>query len=295
MEINDLKRKFLEHIEVGLGRSLKTIENYERALNVFIKQTEITSVEEITSDLIHDFRLWLNRQTGTDGSMKKNTQNNSYLVPIRVFLKYIHSQGFKSISPSDIVLAKVPQRMIDTLSSKEVGQLFEATKDEGLLNIRDKAILHFLFSTGLRVSEMVALSRYIDLSTGEITIRGKGDRVRTIFVSKEAHSAFKKYNDARVDTGDAMFVSKKGGRLTQRSIERIVVKHALRAGLSKKVTPHTLRHAFATDLLYNGADIRSVQELLGHSNISTTQIYTHITNKRLKDIHTKFHNQPGDE
>ena len=292
MEINDLKRKFLEHIEVGLGRSLKTIENYERALNVFIEQTEITSAKEITSDLIHDFRMWLNRQTGTSGKLKKNTQNNSYLVPLRVFLKYIHSQGFKSVSPSDIVLAKVPQRMIDTLSSKEIKQLFKSTDGDELFKLRDGAILHFLFSTGLRVSELVSLSRYIDLSSGEITIRGKGDRVRTVFISRQAQDAVRKYNNARLDTGEAMFVSKKGDRLTARSVERIVAKHSVHAGISKRVTPHTLRHAFATDLLYNGADIRSVQELLGHSNISTTQIYTHITNRRLKDIHAKFHNQP---
>ena len=185
--------------------------------------------------------------------------------------------------------------MIDTLTTNEIKALFSVISGSTLNDLRNKAIFYMLFSTGLRVSELTALDRYIDTSKGEISIRGKGSKVRTVFISDNANKYLKEYLNKRDDVSEAMFVSKnkkgKENRLTTRSIERIVKKTAISAGISKKVTPHTLRHAFATDLLQNGADIRSVQELLGHSNISTTQIYTHITNKRLQEVHSKFHNQ----
>ena len=185
--------------------------------------------------------------------------------------------------------------MIDTLTTNEIKALFSVISGNTLNELRNKAIFYMLFSTGLRVSELTALDRYIDTSKGEISIRGKGSKVRTVFISDDANKYLKGYLNKRDDVSEAMFVSKnkkgKENRLTSRSIERIVKKTAISAGISKKVTPHTLRHAFATDLLQNGADIRSVQELLGHSNISTTQIYTHITNKRLKEVHSKFHNK----
>ena len=295
MEIQNLKKRFLEYLEVGLGRSQKTVENYDRALCVFLKYSKIKKASEITQDLIHDFRLWLNRRPGTEGTLKKNTQNNSYLVPIRIFLKYINSQKIKTLAASDIDLAKTETRMIDTLTTNEIKALFSVISGNTLNDLRNKAIFYMLFSTGLRVSELTALDRYIDTSNGEISIRGKGSKVRTVFISDDANKYLKEYLNKRDDVSEAMFVSKntkgKESRLTSRSIERIVKKTAISAGISKKVTPHTLRHAFATDLLQNGADIRSVQELLGHSNISTTQIYTHITNKRLKEVHSKFHNQ----
>ena len=295
MEIQNLKKRFLEHLEVGLGRSQKTVENYDRALCVFFKYSKITKASEITQDLIHDFRLWLNRRPGTEGTLKKNTQNNSYLVPIRIFLKYVNSQKIKTLAASDIDLAKTETRMIDTLTTNEIKALFSVISGSTLNDLRNKAIFYMLFSTGLRVSELTALDRYIDTSKGEISIRGKGSKVRTVFISDNANKYLKEYLNKRDDVSEAMFVSKnkkgKENRLTTRSIERIVKKTAISAGISKKVTPHTLRHAFATDLLQNGADIRSVQELLGHSNISTTQIYTHITNKRLQEVHSKFHNQ----
>ena len=216
-------------------------------------------------------------------------------MPIRIFLKYINSQKIKTLAASDIDLAKTEARMIDTLTTNEIKTLFSVMSGNTINDLRNKAIFYMLFSTGLRVSELTALDRYIDTSKGEISIRGKGSKVRTVFISDDANKYLKEYLNKRDDVSEAMFVSKnkkgKENRLTTRSIERIVKKTAISAGISKKVTPHTLRHAFATDLLQNGADIRSVQELLGHSNISTTQIYTHVTNKRLKEVHSKFHNQ----
>ncbi len=305
--IKDLKQEFLEYIEIEKGRAVKTVENYDHYLKRFIDFAKIKTAEDITENAVRTYRLWLNRQSGgnnraTGDTLKKKTQNY-HLIALRAFLKYMAKRGIKTLSPEYIELAKVGERHLDLISSDELKQLMNAPlqdKDkDSLKSLRDKAILELLFSTGLRVSELCSLSRDIDLSADELSIRGKGEKIRVVFISPEAKTAIKRYLDKRTDIDDAMFVKsdgkeraeKEGLALTRRSIERIVKQYALKAGISKKVTPHVIRHCFATDLLSNGADLRSVQMLLGHANIGTTQIYTHITDNQLKKIHQQFHNK----
>ena len=288
MDINVAKREFLEHIEVGLGRSLKTVENYERYLNYFFKEAGIKKVKDITDDKVHKFRIKLNRQKGREETMKKSTQNY-YLIALRMFLKYLKTKDIDCLSPDRISLAKTPSRQIDVITTEELKRIFDSIDIKSSNGLRDNAIMNVLFTTGLRVSELISLQRNIDLKNTEITIRGKGDKVRVVFLKPETTKAIKDYLNSREDTSDALFVGKNKTRITARSVERIVEKYATAAGVSKKVTPHVLRHMFATILLQNGADIRSVQEMLGHSNIATTQVYTHITNKKLKETHEQFH------
>ena len=295
-------RQYLEYLEIERGRSLKTIENYERYLTRFLVSSGAKEPKDITDELIRSFRLWLNRQdagvcAGKRETLKKKTQNY-YLIAIRSFLKYLRKRGVESYAPEKIELAKVAERTIDLLSADDLQRLLDAPSGDSLNEFRDKAILELFFSTGLRLSELCALGRDIDISREEISVRGKGEKVRVVFVSDGAKNAINAYLKKRTDIDDALFVSdgkraRKDGsfRLTPRSIERMVKHYAAKAGIMNKVTPHILRHSFATDLLYNGADIRSVQMMLGHSNISTTQIYTHITDSQLKEVHKKFHNR----
>lgn len=296
-DIKKLKQEFLEYLEIEKGRSLKTVENYDRYLERFLVFTKITDPLKITDDKVREFRLWLNRQSsGVDkGTLKKQTQNY-YLIALRVFLKYLAKRDIKSLSPDKIELAKVAERSLDLISHDELSRLMNAPAVSGggaLKDLRDKAILELLFSTGLRVSELCSLNSDIDLKKDEMSVRGKGEKVRVVFLSSDAKNAVNEYLKNRKDMSEALLVSfSKNGeskRLTPRSIERIVKHYAIKAGITKKVTPHVIRHSFATDLLQNGADLRSVQMMLGHSNITTTQIYTHITDKQLGDIHKKFH------
>jgi len=291
LPLEKLKREFLEYLEIERGHSLKTIENYQRYLDRFFSFAEIESPEDITDDLVRKFRLYLNRQKGVSDLLKKNTQNY-YLIALRAFLKYLIKRGIKSLAPERIELAKLPERDLDLISLAELERLLNAPAGNDLKALRDRAILELLFSTGLRVSELVALNRDIDLNKDELTIRGKGGKVRLVFLSAQAKKAIKDYLAKREDLAEPLFIQlkrKEATRLTTRSIERIVKFYASAAGISKKVTVHTLRHCFATDLLQNGADIRSVQMLLGHANVATTQIYTHLTDRHLKEIHKKFH------
>ncbi|MCK5096173.1 MAG: tyrosine-type recombinase/integrase [Candidatus Pacebacteria bacterium] len=304
-EIQQLKQEFLEYLEIERGRSLKTVENYNRYLIRFFEYANITKPNEITEEKVRSFRLWLNRQEvpGKNVSretLKKKTQNY-YLIALRVFLKYLLKRDVASFLPDKIELAKVSQRSIDMISESELKRLIEAPEGQDIKSLRDRAILELLFSTGLRVSELCSLSRYLDMEKDEFSIRGKGEKIRVVFLSNEAKVAIKEYLKARDDTDEALFISlsaintqedaENSHRLTTRSIERIVKHYAIKAGITKKVTPHVIRHSFATDLLQNGADIRSVQAMLGHSDISTTQVYTHVTDKHLKDIHKMFHNK----
>lgn len=284
MNFAKAKQKFLEHLELGLGRSLKTVENYDRYLTKFAGMMGITDTKQITEDLIHNFRLKLNRKN----RLKKTTQNY-YLIALRMFLKHLENQGKNSLSPASVALAKTGAREIDVITIDELKRLLGTTEGNSIRDLRDRAITETLFSTGLRVSELVSLKRDIDLTVGETVIRGKGDKVRVVFFSDVAIKTIQTYRNKRKDMSDALFAGAGDEPLTVRSVERIVAKQAKEAGISKKVTPHILRHMFATTLLSNGADIRSVQEMLGHANISTTQVYTHITNKRLRDIHKNFH------
>lgn len=305
MDIFTLKRQFLEYLEIEKGRSLKTVENYDRYLERFISFSKIKMPDEITDKLVREYRLWLNRQSAAVGNkesretIKKKTQNY-YLIALRMFLKYLAKIGVPSMPAERIELAKVPDRNLDLISADELGRLLKAPDGDDIKSFRDRAILELLFSTGLRVSELCSLPNDIDLSKDEFSVRGKGEKVRVVFLSEAAKQAVKNYLDKRSDMDDALFVqipksnsanqkSNDSLRLTPRSVERIVKHYAVKAGISKKVTPHIVRHSFATDLLSNGADLRSVQALLGHSNIQTTQVYTHVTDKHLRDIHKAFH------
>jgi site-specific recombinase XerD len=297
MDVHSLKRQFLEHLEIERGRSVKTIENYDHYLSRFFEWGSIVKVKDISESNIREFRLWLNRQAGTSGTLKRRTQNY-YLIALRAFLKFLRKREIESISPERIELAKLPERSLDLITNAELTRLLAGPGDKTEKDLRDKAILEMLFSTGLRVSELCALNSDIDLSRDELSVRGKGEKVRVVFLSDAAKDAVKAYLKARKDMEEALFVralpdsqktKKSPSRLTPRSIEMIMKVYAAKAGITKKVTPHIMRHSFATDLLANGADIRSVQALLGHASINTTQIYTHVTDAHLREVHKKFH------
>lgn len=302
--IEQLKREFLEHVEIEKGNGLKTVNNYDHYLSRFFEFAQITDPKQITDDKIREFRLFLNRQPGVKirgqqaSTLKKNTQNY-HLIALRSFLKYMMKREVTSLPPDRIELAKIKERSLDLISTDELTRLMDAPDKTTTKGLRDKAVLELFFSTGLRLSELCSLDRDLDLSKDEFSIRGKGEKVRVVFLSDSAKDAIRDYLKGRKDLEEPLFIqyshngskANKSNRLTPRSIERIVKHYAIKAGISKKVTPHVIRHSFATDLLSNGADIRSVQMMLGHANIATTQIYTHITDKQLRDVHKKFHSK----
>ena len=320
MDLKSLHQQFLEHLEVEKGRSLKTIENYDRYIKRFLEFAKINSPSQIDDELVRKYRLFLNREKkSVGGNLDRKTQNY-YLIALRVFLKYLAKRNVASLPAEKIELAKTPQRDLDLITEEELRRLLNAPLSVAVnpprgglpatwRALRDKAILELLFSTGLRVSELCALNcdSFGEAKNGEISIRGKGGKIRVVFISESARQAVKNYLDKRMDTEEALFVSDRliasrandinlsrlssYSRLTPRSVERMIKQRAIEAGISKKVTPHIIRHCFATDLLSNGADIRSVQALLGHSNITTTQIYTHVTDKQLRDVHKNFHSK----
>jgi site-specific recombinase XerD len=307
MNLTDLKREFLEYLEIEKGRSIHTVSNYDHYITRFLSFLKHDDPAKLAETEVREFRLWLNRQPGTKvgrttETLKRKTQNY-YLIALRAFLKYIRKRGIESLNPERIELAKVPERELDLISSQELKRLLEAPDRSTETGLRDRAILELLFSTGLRVSELCALSQEdVDLSRDEFSVRGKGDKVRVVFLSDAAKDAVREYLKVRKDLDDALFIQygknaagtkEKNGdlRLTPRSIQRIIKRYATIAGITRKVTPHKLRHSFATDLLQNGADLRSVQALLGHANIATTQVYTHVTDRHLRDIHKKFHSR----
>ncbi len=302
-ELELLVKEFLEHLEIELNRSEKTLINYHLVLSQFIDWAEITKPEEITAEKIRSYRIFLNRKvTQAGNTLKKNTQAYHAIV-IRTFLKYLAKNDISVLAPEKVEVGKIPDRQVDFLEIDEVVRLLEATQGDSPKALRDQAIIELLFSSGLRVSELTSLNRdQVNLDKDEFSVRGKGSKLRIVFLSEEAKVSLKKYLDKRSDVDPALFVAypKKGLvnnhnskreslRLTPRSIQRLVKYYAKKAGIIKDVHPHTLRHSFATDLLINGADIRSVQSLLGHASITTTQIYTHITNERLKEVHKNFH------
>lgn len=302
--LEQLKREFLEHVEIEKGNSLKTVNNYDHYLSRFFEFANISDPQQITDDKIREFRLYLNRQPGVKirgqqaSTLKKNTQNY-HLIALRSFLKYMMKRGVTSLPPDRIELAKIKERSLDLISTDELSRLMDAPDKTTQKGLRDLAVLELFFSTGLRLSELCSLDRDLDLSKDEFSIRGKGEKVRVVFLSDSAKDSIREYLKNRKDLEEPLFIqyshngskANKSNRLTPRSIERIVKHYAIKAGISKKVTPHVIRHSFATDLLSNGADIRSVQMMLGHANIATTQIYTHITDKQLRDVHKKFHSK----
>lgn len=316
-EIEKLAREFLEYGEIEKNQSLLTIRNYEHYLSRFseyAKSQGVTKMKDISLELVRTYRLMLNRMTDDKGkSLKTNTQNY-HVIAIRAFLKYAAKRDFESLSPEKIELAKPPSRDFSVLTPDELKRILETCdrEENEILRLRDTAILLTLFSSGVRVSELVSLKKeMINLETGEFTVLGKGDKLRLTFLSEDTIEAIRKYLKKRDDNHPALFLShtkigqsvttqmdamngKKDG-LTARTIQRIVRKYAMIAGITHKVSVHTFRHTFATDLLRNGADIRSVQTLLGHASINTTQIYTHVTNEQLRDVHKKFHNKKKED
>ena len=278
-KLDQLKKEFLEYLEIEKGRAVKTVENYDRYLKRFFLFAKISEPKNISEDLIRKYRLYLNR-----ANLDKPTQNY-YVIALRMFLKYLSKRNIESLDAEKIELAKLPQRELDLLSTEDLERLLDAPKGTSAKILRDKAILEMFFSTGLRISELCALKiDDINIKRGEFSVRGKGGKVRVVFLSDRAKKAILAYLEKRSDVDE-----KKLFPMTPRSIQRMLKKYAINAGITKKVTPHVLRHAFATDLLQNGADLRSVQVMLGHANISTTQIYTHFTDKQLKEVHKAFH------
>lgn len=300
MSLKELERQFLEYLEIEKNRSLKTLENYRHYLDRLFNFSKISNAEEINDELVRKFRLHLNRTTDNLGRPLKKTTQNYHIIALRAFLKYLAKRSIKTLAAERIELGKQEERQVSFLEAGELERFIAAPDKNTLSSLRDRAILEMLFSTGLRVSELCALDKdNIDLGGGEFGVRGKGGKVRLVFLSDRAKEALKKYFDKRNDIDEALFIRVPGNakfnanqslRLTPRSIQRIIKKYSIVAGIvGKKITPHILRHSFATDLLRNGADIRSVQALLGHSSVTTTQIYTHVTDKQLKEVHKRFH------
>lgn len=315
---SELITDYLTYLEVERNRSERTVRNYDFYLRRFFEWNKGAAVTDVTHDMVRQYRIWLNRYKDARGrSMKKNTQNY-HLIALRSFLKYLAKRDINTLAPEKIELARMPERSVEFLDFAELERLLEAplrvrkSKSAAaaetlggdakvpysLLQLRDKAIIEMLFSTGLRVSELAGLERkMINFQREEFTVRGKGDKPRVVFMSESARKWLKLYLDRRHDVEPFIFVSHDRaaqGReivnaLTPRSIQRTIEYYARAAGITKRITPHTVRHTFATDLLRNGADIRSVQTLLGHSSITTTQIYTHITDERLKEVYKEFH------
>lgn len=294
------KTDFLEYLEIEQNRSQRTIANYDHYLTRLIDYAGDVRLQDIDQELIRKWRLWLNRLgTNTSDELQKTTQNY-HLIALRSFLRFCTKRGLPALAPDKIELAKTVRKQVTFLSSEEVQRLFAQPDSSTESGLRDRAILELLFSSGLRVSELVNLDKeHINLKRREFMVRGKGQKDRPIFISPEATEWIERYTDARTDSSPALFIRYGGSkqadtsgnykRLTVRSVQRMVAHYALAAGITKHVSPHTLRHSFATDLLMNGADLRSVQAMLGHSNISTTQIYTHVTDPHLKEVHNKFH------
>lgn len=296
----DLIAEFLDYLEVEKGRSLKTIENYSLYLNRFWEFTGDVKPDKITLNTVSKWRQWLNRYHGSDGRGVSRTTQNYHLIALRTFLKYLARRDIASLSPEKIELAKAARPQVSFLTAEEVNRLLESIDTAKPAGKRDYAIVALLFSSGLRVSELANLNKSdVNLERGEFSVRGKGQKDRPVYLSKGAIAAVQAYIKVRQDNLKPLFIHYSGSkdeaedgayvRLSVRSIQRIVAALGKQAGIPKHVTPHTLRHSFATDLLGNGADLRSVQSLLGHANIATTQIYTHITDPKLRETHEQFH------
>jgi site-specific recombinase XerD len=302
MKISQHIKEFLEYCEVTKNQSKKTIENYRHYLKRFQEfLAEDLNPKDITLKKVQNYRLYLNRLTDSHGKQLGVKTQNYHLIALRAFLKYLTKNDIKTLAPEKIELGKIPERTVEVLSREEIDRMFKSIDKTKKNAYRDTAILETLYSTGLRVSELAKLNRdQIDLKRREFMVRGKGKKPRIVFLSKKASESINSYLKERKDNFKPLFINSGKGqkqdiladekrRLSTVSIENIVRKYALKAGIIKKVTPHTLRHSYATQLLINGADIRSVQEMLGHSSITTTQIYTHISNKKLREIHEKYH------
>ena len=304
MLFSKVKTDYLEYLEIEQNRSQKTIANYDHYLTRLIDFAGEIKISEIDPELVRKWRLWLNRLgTNTSDELQKSTQNY-HLIALRSFLKYCAKRDIPALTADKIELARTVRKQVTFLNEDELDRLFAQPDISKLSGIRDRAILELLFSSGLRVSELVGLDKdHINLKRREFMVRGKGQKDRPIFISPVAAKWLSHYIEKREDNVKPLFVRYSGSkkvdlsgnfhRLTARSVQRLVARYALLAGITKHVSPHTLRHSFATDLIMNGGDLRAVQAMLGHSNIATTQIYTHVTDPHLRAIHEKFHRKDG--
>jgi site-specific recombinase XerD len=302
MDYEDAVANFLEYLELEQNRSRKTIQNYSHYLTRLSDYAGEIKLKDIDAELVRKWRMWLNRlPTNTNDELSKITQNY-HLIALRSFLRFCAKRDWETLQPDKIELARTHRPQVTFLTPEELERLTAQPDTSKLNGLRDRAILELLFSSGLRVSELVGLDRdHINLKRREFMVRGKGQKDRPVFISDEAGAWIEKYLARRTDNTKPLFIRYSGSkkidnsgnftRLTARSVQRMVSRYALLAGITKHVSPHTLRHSFATDLLMNGADLRSVQVMLGHSNIATTQIYTHVTDPHLKAVHEQFHNR----
>ncbi len=321
MKLREAIVQFLEYCEIDKNQSQRTLVAYGHYLTRFLSMAGDIELGNLTLEVVKRFRLQLNRLSPT---LSIKTQSY-HMIALRAFLKWCVKQDLKTLEPEKIELPKIPQRTVEYLTREELERLFEAFDTSKIMGLRNRAIVEMLYSTGLRVSELTSLNRdQLNLERGEFQVRGKGQKMRIVFLSERAKGWIQKYLSARDDNFDPLFLNHRRSRvlchserqrrvpqitrdeetlrvaqsdilkgehrrLTEVMIQNVVRQTALKAGLVKRVTPHKLRHSFATELLINGADIRSVQEMLGHASITTTQIYTHITNQKLKEVHEKFH------
>lgn len=302
MLFSKAKTDFLEYLEIEQNRSQKTIANYDHYLTRLIDFAGEIKITDIDGEMVRKWRLWLNRLgTNTSDELGKATQNY-HLIALRSFLKYCARRDIPALTADKIELSRTRRAQVTFLTEEELDRVFAQPDTTTIAGLRDRAILELLFSSGLRVSELTGLDKdHVNLKRREFMVRGKGQKDRPIFISDVAATWISQYIDKRQDTAKPLFIRYSGSkkvdlsgnfhRLTARSVQRLVSRYALLAGITKHVSPHTMRHSFATDLLMNGADLRSVQAMLGHSNIATTQIYTHVTDPHLKSVHERFHHK----
>ncbi len=304
MYVSELIIDFLEHLEIERGRSQKTCENYHLYLNRVIEFNGDLPVSKLSGEFVRKWRLWLNRYKNDNGFSLSPTTQSYHLIALRSFLGYCAKRDIECLSPSKIELPKTTRPQVTFLTTEEIKRMLEIIPVNSETGLRDRAIVELLFSSGLRVSELAGLDRdHVNTKRREFTVRGKGQKDRPVYIGVITAAHISEYLALRRDSLPPLFISYRDNqqkqldnsgnfrRLTPRSIQRLIRGYALRAGITKHVSPHTMRHSFATDLLINGADIRSVQSLLGHSNIATTQVYTHITDQHLKEVHDKFHKE----
>ncbi|MAG11960.1 MAG: hypothetical protein CMI52_04110 [Parcubacteria group bacterium] len=310
-------KQFLDYLEVERNRSVLTRRNYALYLRRFMRFSKLQKTSQISKDDVRKFRMWLHRKKTAKGKTLSPSTQNYHLIALRSFLGYCAKMDIKALAPEKVELAKIADRQVNFMEGSDVMRLLRAPLkgDVNIVNLRDAAILELLFSTGLRVSELVGLKKEdVNLKRDDFTVRGKGRKMRIVFLSERAKKAISRYLKKREDLNPYLFVShdpakkkralvaaqkhvvdgekkKKSTGLTPRTIQRIVDRYAKEAGITRKISPHALRHSFATDLLRNGADLRSVQALLGHSSITTTQVYTHVSDKHLKEVHKRFHDK----
>ena len=305
MYLSDLIIDFIEHVEVERGRSQKTAENYHLYLQRLIEYAGDVDISKITSEVVRKWRLWLNRYENEQGDSLSPLTQSYHLIALRSFLGYCSKRDIKTLTPEKVELPKTKRKQVSFLTQEETERIMGIVDGNTPQDLRDKAILELLYSSGLRVSELCNLNRdHINLQRGEFMVRGKGQKDRPVFISPEATQCLAAYLETRLDAARPLFIRYSGAktgdeagesfRLTPRSVQRLVAHYAKLAGITKQVSPHTLRHSFATDLLMNGADIRSVQSMLGHSNIATTQVYTHVTDQHLREVHRQFHRSNQD-